>query len=114
MPKKKRTLKQKQVADKRRSTIHTGGHTAPVTHTQHRVSPDSTLPAAPAETTTGTFSLPTHYTTAKHSTHPLSRGTTTTIATDEYGYLGKDLVKTALLTIIIIVVEVLLHLFAKI
>lgn len=109
MPKKKRTRKQKIQTDQKH--IH---HSvmAPPEPSQRGDSPSKQQKHI--TTTSGvSFSLPESYAN-KHTSQkatPSSQQTTIAIATNEYDYLGKDLRKTVLLTITIVIIEFLIRFF---
>ena len=111
MPKRKKTLKEKKHADERRHVTHETTHLAGTTsrnHQSHEMTPESI--AAPLG---NTFSLPTNH-TQKHTkvpAVPVSRPTTVTISTNEYGYLGKDLLKTGFLTVFVVAAELMIRFF---
>ncbi len=86
MPKKKRTLKQKVQSDVRRHSTHTMTH---------------------HESDGQTFSLPQSYFTPTQKIPATPR--VTTIATNEYRYLGRDLFKTMFLTGTIVLIEILIR-----
>jgi len=84
MPKNKKTKAQKILSDKRREMTHT-----PL------------------------YSLPQNISTDQPK-QPVARPVNTaTISTSSYKYLGADLRKTFLVTLLIIIAEVLIHYFAK-
>lgn len=100
MPKKRKTRKQKISLEQKRQEVH------------ETVSPvDSSTPSSHQTiATTEAFSLPTNY----HQSTQKERTTVaqpTTISTGEYGYLGKDLMKSAVLSGSIVIAELLIRLF---
>ena len=102
MPKKKRTRKQKIQTDQRQVD-----HEVIVRDKQSQpTNPTSTKQqnAVPGIS----FSLPTSYANKKVSA-PLTQPTTVAISTNEYTYLGKDLLKTGVLTSVIVIVECLIR-----
>jgi hypothetical protein len=102
MPKKKKTLKQKMQADQRRDV------TKSVT-TSHEPSPSTAAnPAASGVS----FSIPAAH-TKKHNERPVAQPRTTAIAidTNEYTYLSKDLIKTSVLSLLIVVAELAIKFF---
>jgi hypothetical protein len=108
MPKKKKTLKQKMQTDQRRQSD-------PKVLTSPNAS-NNTLPTAsghverPTETASGMFSLPTDYSKKNKETVATrtAQASAITISTNEYSYLGKDLLKTGFLTIIIVLAELVI------
>ena len=108
MPKKRKTRKEKLLHDKKKLAVH---EIAPSEVTSTK----SQTPAAHQEAaTSGTFSLPV-VTEKPQSTPDKIKQTTPTvsISTGEYGYLGTDLMRTALLTGAIVFAELLIRLFVK-
>lgn len=86
MPKRKKTRKEKIVADVRRETNPVPVYTVP------------------AIVLTKKSSVPQHTT---HTAKPV------TIATTDYHYLSKDLLKTGIFTGVIVALELVLHFFLK-
>ncbi len=107
MPKKRKTRKQKISSEKKQSLVPKS--------TQFTGSSDSASTQVAQKESAGEgmmFSLPTNY----RATHPDQKEkkpivVTASISTSEYGYLGKDLMRTALLSGAIIVAELLIRLF---
>jgi len=103
MPKKKKTLKQKLKTEQRRQFPSIDSSLQ-----DHSVAEDAVSPDLKEQT----FSLPHSYTgntvktTRKVISTPMQA---TTIATNEYKYLGRDLLKTLFLTSSIIIVELVLR-----
>lgn len=93
MPKKKKTLKHKLQTDKRRQ--------------------ETTVGQESVQSETGTFSLPQSYVAKKESPRKKITPTTQTISTHEYAYLGRDLLKTTLLTGSIICIEILIRYYIE-
>jgi hypothetical protein len=108
MPKKRKTRNQKISSEKKRQIDH-----------ETVVSVDSssskTTQSTQQETATQevTFSLPTNYhaTQTTQKEKKITSSVTTSISTSEYGYLGKDLMRTALLSGAIVIAELLIRLF---
>ena len=103
MPKTKKTLKQKRQADQRRHVTSTVISTSEkvVTKTSGQQLPDASAIS---------FALP-HPTSHKHvpvKEHPVKEKTLA-INTNEYSHVSRDLLKTTLLTVVIIVAELLIH-----
>lgn len=96
MPKKRKTLQQKLHADQNRQTDY--GEKQSVANPKSETSSSQQV----------TFSLPTSYSASKqtHRSAP-----TVAISTDSYAYLGKDLLKTALLSCSVVIVELLIRYF---
>ena len=101
MPKKRKTLKQKIQTEQKQHTV--SETSVPTVSTQHNTQVVQDVP------TQTTFSLPTEHLATKTIKKPLQE--TITVATVEYDYLGKDLVKTALLTGAIVLAELVIKLF---
>lgn len=93
MPKKKKTLKHKLQTDKRRQ------ETAVSSETMQR--------------DTATFSLPQSYIKKAPASSPRLADKPTVITTHAYNYLGRDLLKTTLLTGSIIVIEILIRYYLE-
>ena len=103
MPKKRKTRKEKIVTDQKRQVVHQNE--------------SSIIPSSKNEThgtgeniQTVTFSLPTVQ-EKKPATKPASQAVT--ISTNEYGYLTTDLMRTALLTISIVLAELVIKVVFK-
>lgn len=110
MPKKKRTRKQKIQTDQRHIHPSVMASNEP---SQRGDSPSKQQKHENTTTSGVSFSLPASYAN-KHVSQkatPSSQPTTIAIATNEYDYLGKDLKKTLLLTIIIAIAEFLIRFF---
>ena len=105
MPKKRRTRKQKILVDQKKHMVH---EPEPVDTSSQKV--ESQTAAQNTATPDITFSLPTT-TSTKQPTPRAAKPAVQTVSvlTTEYGYLGKDLVKTALLTGAIIIAELLIR-----
>lgn len=101
MPKKRKTRKQKISLDQKRQTVH---EITPSVTTPQKIETQKTE----QETMTSgvTFALPI-------TTHETQRQKVeaVTVSSNEYGYLGNDLMRTALLTSAIIFAELLIRLF---
>lgn len=110
MPKKTKTLKQKKQADQRRQ-VSPESSSAKASSAKKTTHISQTMATTHVHQTT--FSLPT--TAIKPSIHKTpvhaSQATTIAIDTSDYSYLGKDLLKTGLLTIGIVVAELVFKLF---
>jgi hypothetical protein len=93
MPKKKQTFKHKRQTDQRKTVkiLDQTAYSSPVSFSlsESAYSTDS----GTKRTTTGVVSM--------------------TIATKDYAYLGKDLIKTGILTGGILIVELIIHFFTK-
>jgi hypothetical protein len=107
MPKKRKTRNQKISSEQKRQIVHE-------TVLSVDSSSNKTTQSIQQETANQgmTFSLPTNY----HSTQTVQKEKKTTsavtsISTSEYGYLGKDLMRTALLSGAIVIAELLIRLF---
>ncbi len=104
MPKKKRTRKQK-IQTSQRHVDHDVAVTNEPLQQDNQESPRQENAVSGVS-----FSLPTSYTHKKQpSTIPTTHTTTATITTNDYGYLRKDLLKTGLLTVAIVVTECLIR-----
>lgn len=103
MPKKKKTLKQKMQADQRRqptTAVRTSSENSPQTIPQ------------PAHTSASTsFSLPTTHAKKHRESREQARTTAIAIDTNEYAYLSKDILKTTLLTSLIVIAELVMKFF---
>jgi hypothetical protein len=93
MPKKRKTLQHKILADQKRSVPSSSQITA---------EQEQAMPGV-------TFSLPTSHGAVQKVTKPYQEAIT--IATSEYGYLANDLMRTALLTVAIVITELLIRFF---
>ena len=104
MPKKKRTRKQK-IQTSQRHVDHAVMTTNEPLQTSNQESPRQGSVGSHVS-----FSLPTSYTHAKNAaTIPTTHVATAAITTNDYGYLGKDLLKTGLLTVAIVATECLIR-----
>ena len=93
MPKKKKTLKQKKLADVRRSQ-EPDVFKPPVSENLTQTStPKESMPLRP---------ITSPQTASRHA-----------ISTVDYGYLGPDLLKTSVVTCVIVIVELLLHFIGR-
>lgn len=111
MPKKRKTRKQKITVDQKQKMVHesvsyeSSSPSNAVTQIAHSTN---------AETNTQevTFSLPTNDTSSvqKESRYSVAQ---VAISTDDYGYLGKDLVRTVLLSGAIVLAELLIRLWFR-
>ncbi|HSX09105.1 MAG TPA: hypothetical protein VLF93_03055 [Candidatus Saccharimonadales bacterium] len=103
MPKKRKTRKQKILSEQKRVTVH---EVTPSTES-HSVSTHDHHESTAVHGTT--FSLPTNY-TQTHKTPEKKSSETAAISTNDYGYLGNDLIRTALLSGAIVIAELLIRL----
>ena len=111
MPKKKKTRKQKILTEQRQNLKYHD-----LSSSSEMVSHEKKSVKTPAqEDTSGSFSvsLPQSYAAVNHKESFVKTAGAATINTSEYGYLKKDLVKTAILTVLILVAEMLIHFFMK-
>lgn len=92
MPKKKKTRKQKIVSDQRRQTSPTVSHVSKVTLSEH----PKERPTTPSIHPEQVVQKP----TLSHA-----------IATNDYLYLSRDLLRIATLTGVIVIIELLLRFF---
>jgi len=107
MPKKRKTRKQKISIDQKRQVVD---EVSPFNES----SPNNSTPLTQQEAVPQgmTFSLPTHF----HPNQTIQKGRKITsesvvISTTDYGYLANDLIKTALLSVTIVIAEILIRLF---
>lgn len=106
MPKKKRTRKDKIQTDiKRQSPSALSRSQSTAAETREIAEEKQTV-----ETTQSTFALPEKYQTKRKAT-PTIAAKTVAINTNSYGYLRGDLVKTFVLTTLIIGVELFIYFF---
>ena|SRR5581483_2719391 len=103
MPKKRKTRKQKILSEQKRVTVH---EVTPATES-HSVTTSGHHETAAVQGTT--FSLPTNY-TQTHKTQEKKSSASVAISTNDYGYLGNDLIRTALLSGAIVIAELLIRL----
>ena len=109
MPKKRKTRKQKILNEQKRQVVH---ETLPsVELSEKQAAP---LAQQPITTQGLTFSLPTNYNTA-HSVQKEKKpvAASVVISTNEYGYIGKDLMRTALLSAAIVLAEMLIKMWFR-
>jgi hypothetical protein len=109
MPKKRKTRKEKILHDQKEKTVHQVA--PPVVSSPKNVA----HPQAETTVTSATFSLP--ITKEKISAKPekiKETPQTITIATNDYGYLSTDLMRTALLTGAIVFAELLIKILFKV
>jgi hypothetical protein len=106
MPKKRKTRKEKILNGQKRQVIQN------ITPSME-VSQRSTTPLAQqsAPTQGMTFSLPSSYSHNNAKKEIVSPVKTTIISTADYGYLGKDLIRTILISGAIVLAELLIRLF---
>jgi hypothetical protein len=113
MPKKKKTRKQKMQTDQRRQmTQQLSPSQASVQTPVHA----DNEPQEATESHAGTFSLPKSFTftSAKKTQAVAAPQQRTAIITNEYHYIGTDLLKTVLLTASIIIAELVIRFAFKI
>jgi hypothetical protein len=108
MPKKRKTRKQKIQFDQKRQAVH---EIPPVIASQKndtRSSPQtSTVPDV-------AFSLPRATEEKKSAPETVtSKETVVTVPADDYGYLGIDLAKTAIVTCAIVVTEIVIRILFR-
>ena len=105
MPKKRKTRKQKIIHDQRVYAVH---ETPPLMTSPQK---NETLPKEQeAIAPDMTFTLPTS-TNKATVTSKRTKTETVTVSSSEYGYIGNDLIRTALLTGAIVLTELLIRLF---
>lgn len=100
MPKKKKTRKEKILSDQRRQTHQAAGTSPSVTSTPRGM---NDLLTSDQPNTTVAFATPKSTSTAQHA-----------ISTIDYKYLPGDLMKTAILTGSIIVIELVIKFIFRI
>ena len=111
MPKKKKTLKQKMQADQRRQT------TTDVMVSSEKFTKDTTTKGNTQEHTptssSVSFSLPSSHAKKRPEVREERHHQSTSIAVDanEYSYLSKDLLKTSILTFLIVIAEIVIKFF---
>lgn len=106
MPKKKRTRKDKIQTDTKRQSPSALSRSQSTAAETREIAEEKN----PVEPTQNTFALPEKYQTKRKSI-PTSTSQTVAINTNSYGYLRGDLVKTFVLTILIIGVELFIYFF---
>ena len=106
MPKKRKTRKEKVLNEQKRQVVQN------ITPSME-VSQRSTTPLAQQSTPAQgmTFSLPSSYNRSNAKKEIVSPVKTTIISTADYGYLGKDLIRTTLISGAIVLAELLIRLF---
>jgi hypothetical protein len=108
MPKKRKTKKEKLQKDHKRQVVHQAQPSV-ISSEQLGKHTDQQIP-----TQGMTFSIPTSNTevqSAPRKTKPTQ--TTTVISTEEYGYLGVDLLKTAIVTCAVVITEVIIRILFR-
>jgi hypothetical protein len=103
MPKKRKTLQNKILADQKRQMIHKT-ESSVISSSQTTVEQNQTKPGV-------TFSLPTSQGAVQKAVKPQHEAIT--ITTGEYGYLTNDLMRTALLTGAIVLTELLVKILFR-
>jgi hypothetical protein len=108
MPKKRKTRKEKMLKDQKRQVVH---------ETPHPVISSEKKETQKEQQTTSqniTFSLSTANTTVQSAPKKTKPATTATvISTDEYGYLGVDLLKTAIVTSAVVITEIVIRILFR-
>ena len=110
MPKKRKTRQEKIQIDNKKhvnNEVITSSSSSQNIHTAEKPARDTSA------STPMTFSLPVSHTEIQEIAHStkIQKNLSVSIATEEYGYLKGDLLKTALLTGAIVFAELLIRLF---
>jgi hypothetical protein len=109
MPKKRKTRKAKILTDRKKQVIHETPVSVISSEKKGARQANQQVPMQGM-----TFSLSTTNTEgqpASRKTQPVAK--TTVISTDEYGYLGIDLLKTAIVTAAIVVTEIVIRILFR-
>lgn len=109
MPKKRKTRKQKMLTEQKKQAVH---ETVPLVDlSEKNAAPATQLPASAQQIT---FSLPKHYNNqTEHAKERKPAAAAVAISTSEYGYIGKDLMRTALLSGAIVIAEILIKMWFR-
>ncbi len=107
MPKKRKTRKDKILTEQKRQVVQT------ITSMESSQKETTPLTQQSATQQGLTFSLPTNYKQSNTKKETVSPIKTVAISTADYGYLGKDLIKTTLISSAVILAELLIKIWFR-
>ena len=110
MPKKRKTRKQKVLIDQKRQTVY---QTPAVIISQKEETPQSSQATAMSEVTFSLSQTAAVKDSSQMQTKPKALTKTVVVSTEGYGYLGIDLLKTAIVTGAIAITEIIIRILFR-
>jgi|ERR1700722_3848171 len=108
MPKKRKTRKEKILTGQKKQVVQ---NITPSIELSQRDSTPRTQQSTMSQEMT--FSLPTHYKHSNEKRETVSPAKTVAISTADYSYLGKDLIRTTLISSAVILAELLIKIWFR-